>query len=220
MYWRTNSLGRSFIGLKTELWISVLLCVLSSFINLPGPPFLHLPKVGSVSKTEGPPRMAQRIQLCLQGREALESSKLSAEAHLIIIHLPVPENSLKRSLLYLNVKAVTNLKKKKNSLVLMWLESISGLFARRAIGNFASITRRKERDVCVIAGGMRGWCVLGRLPWLQPNLVSEGVDFRWTRKAKWVTLCWDCAAQRNPGQIRMKASPLFRPLSSRLGSRV
>lgn len=53
--------------------------------------------------------MAQRIQLYRQGREALESSKHSAEAHLIVIHLPVPENSLKRSLLYLNVKAVTNL---------------------------------------------------------------------------------------------------------------
>lgn len=60
--------------------------------------------------------MAQRIQLCRQGREALESSQHSAEAHLIIIHLPVPENSLKRSLLYLNGKAVTNLKKKNHFL--------------------------------------------------------------------------------------------------------
>lgn len=39
----------------------------------------------------------------------MESSRHSA-SRLIIIHLPVAENSLKRGLLYLNVKTVTNLK--------------------------------------------------------------------------------------------------------------
>lgn len=97
----------------------------------------------------------------------------------------------------------------------MWLESISGL--RLATGNFSSITSRKGRDVCVMAGGRLhslacgggaswGGCRGYNRPWLQPGLASEGWIFKWKRKAKWVTLLWGCVRSAEESEAEMNES--------------